>query len=85
MEDDEIEDVNKIEKKRSEATEYWKARFELGEVPTLDSAFTSEEHFQILYSRVQSLEKSVKTLDTAISCLVCVIIIIATITFILVF
>jgi hypothetical protein len=77
MDEDEIKDTseNENEKRRREDTEDWKAKFEMGEIPHLDLAFTSDEHFRMLHARVQSLEESVKTLDAVVSCLVCALVI----------
>jgi len=75
MEQDDEEDTMEDEKRKREDTEDWKAKFELGDIPPLDPAFTSDEHFRMLYARVQSLEESVKTLDAIVSCLVCALVI----------
>jgi len=85
MADNETEDSNEKRKRAYNETANWKAKFELGEIPILDPAFNSEEHLRMVYARVQSLEKSVKTLDTTVSCLICVLVIVLASIFIFVF
>ena len=75
MDEDETKDTIENEKKRREDTEDWKLKFKMGEIPPLNLAFTSDEHFRMLHARVQSLEESVKTLDAVVSCLVCALVI----------
>ncbi|MFX1293313.1 MAG: hypothetical protein ACFFD2_00445 [Promethearchaeota archaeon] len=52
----------------------WEAKFELGEVPALDPRFDAEAHIRILFEEVKELKSRVKTLDTVVSILVCLVI-----------
>jgi hypothetical protein len=66
-------------------TEEWKAKFKFEEVPPYNSAFTAEEHIRILHLQVEELEDKVKTLDTVVSCLICVIVIIGVVCLTIIF
>jgi predicted AAA+ superfamily ATPase len=52
--------------KTQAVVDYWKDRFEFGEMPEIIADFNTEEHLRILYYRIQALEKKSKDFEKAL-------------------
>lgn len=54
------------DEKTQAVIDYWKTRFECGEMPEVIADFNAEEHLRILYYRIQALEKKSKDFTKAL-------------------